>query len=256
MSWRTIAEKDVRDALRDGTLQWNTLFLSLLGAALAYNHAQLGAGTELPTDLSALFTFAVPLSAVLVAHESIASERATDRIRTTLSLPHTRRSVVVGTAVGRGIVVAATVWVALTVAALLTIFLAAPITPRIYLGYSLATILLGVAFAAITVGISAAFRSTTLSLVVGGSLVLISLGWPTILGLAWMVAANGPMPDWLTTLGGLDPIRGYAKTAVMFAGTGIGALGTDGSIVGLPLLGGWTLAGLGLGYYRFEHADL
>lgn len=256
MSWRVIAEKDVRDAVRDGTLQWNTLFLTLLGAAIAYNHAQLGSGNELPTDLSALFTLVVPLAAVLVAHESIAYERGTGRIHTTLSLPHTRRSVVVGTAVGRGVVVATAVWVALAVAGFIAIVSAAPISPRVYLGYSVATIFLGVAVAAMTVGISALYRSTTLALVTGVCFVLVSLGWPTILGFAWMIGANDPMPGWLTTVGGFDPIRGYAKTAVLLAGTDIGALGSDGSIIGPPLLAGWAVGVLELGYRRFEHVDL
>lgn len=256
MSWRVIAEKDVRDAIRDNTLVWNIIFVSLFGAILSYNHAQLAGSSRLTTDLATLFTLVVPLMAVLVAHESIAYERATDRIRTTLSLPHTRADIVVGTAVGRAIVVATTVWVALAIAALITIGFEAPISPRPYLGYSVATILLGAAVATITVGISAAVRSTTLSLVFAATLVLVALGWPVILEYGWFIATNDPTPTWLTTIGGLDPIRGYAKIAVMFSGTELPPLGTDDSPIGALVLGGWTAAVLWVGYHRFEHTDL
>lgn len=256
VTWADIARKDIRDATRDGTLQWYAGLLTLLTIAISYGHVRAGAGNVLIADLAGLLTVVIPFAAILVAHESIAFELEIGRMRTTLSLPHSRTAVVVGYAAGRATLTGVAVASALVGAAGVTLVFGAPLFVHPFLGYSIGTILLGVVFAVIGVGISASTRSTTIALLGGVVVVLLSLGWPAILSVAWSSAVGGPMPGWLETIGGWDPVRAYAKTVVLFAGTGVGALGTDNSWIGLPLLGGWAVFFLGVGVQRFTTMDL
>jgi len=256
VSWRVIARKDSRDAVRDGSFQWNTLFIALLTGATSYLHSTSGGGGVLSVDLSIVVTAVVPFVAVLMAHESIAYERATGRIRTTLALPHTRRDVVLGAAVGRATVLVATIGVALAVAAVTALVFGGTIEPRTFLGFGVATLLLAAVFAVIAVGLSAGTRSTTLALVAGIVVVTVSLGWPALLAFGWTTVVGGSMPPWLHTVGGWDPIRAYAKTAVLLAGTGLGSLGADGSVVGPLLLVGWPVLFVAAGIGRFTGVDL
>ncbi|MFB6103963.1 MAG: ABC transporter permease subunit [Halobacteriaceae archaeon] len=256
MSWSVIARKDTRDAVRDGTFQWNTLFLALVTGATGYLHSTTGGTAGLTTDLSVVMTAVVPFAAVLVAHESIAFERATGRIRTTLALPHTRRDVLIGYALGRVTVLVATVGIALVVAAATTLLFGGTIAIRPFLGFAVATVAVGAAFAVIAVALSAMTRSTTRSLIAGGTVVTASLGWPALLAAGWSTIVGGSMPPWLHVLGGWDPIRAYAKTAVLFAGTDLGSLGSDPSLIGPALLAAWPALFAVIGIIRFTAVDL
>lgn len=171
MTWNAVARKDVQDAVRSYWLWGLTiLFVLLYGAATAFLATQVGAaaaqqGQQLSSNaflgiLSTVNAFFLPIIAIVMAYASIAGERDSGSIKLLLSLPHSRLDVVAGKVAGRSVVVVVPVLVGFAVAA--AAFIVSPIVfePGTFIAFTLLTALLAVVFVGLSVGISAAARSS------------------------------------------------------------------------------------------------
>ncbi len=171
-----IARKDFEDAIRSrGVLLVSVLFVGLFvfgayffadavsqAAQQAGNAPAQGGGGGSPDSntflrvLSSGVTLLVPVVALVASYSAIVGERTDGTLKLLLSLPHSRRDVVVGKLLGRGAVVCLPAVGGLLLSMLVFPFTGVTLKPAAFLGFILLTGLLAVTFVALSVGISAA----------------------------------------------------------------------------------------------------
>jgi ABC-2 type transport system permease protein len=168
MTWADVAGKDFRDAIRS---RWVTRLAILYSIAfplyilLAFILQLIPqpSAANLTNEASALFiigfrrvsTWIVPGIAIVMAYASITDERESGSLKLLLSLPHSRRDLVIGKVIGRSGVVIVPVLVGLVFGLLLLYATGQPVVVFDYLFFSSMTLLLGIVFTAISVGFSA-----------------------------------------------------------------------------------------------------
>jgi ABC-2 type transport system permease protein len=265
MSVRTIARKDLADASRSTTL-WAVTAVVLLSTAGVTGLLAATSGMTAGEVFGLSFQLAgtmLPIVALILAKGAITAEREAGSLRVLLSLPPSRRDVLVGKLLGR---------TALMLVATLVGGLATGLVVLAMLGGSVASIvsfvgflgLMSVAFVAIGVGISAgsASDSRATAVAVSAYMILVAL-WNLIqtaiqygaveLGLI----AAGNEPAWLRLVGLFPPNR--AADAAYRAAVDGQLFGTDPfASVWLPVLVlmAWVFAPVTAGYLRFRDAQI
>ncbi|MFC3477868.1 ABC transporter permease [Halobacterium litoreum] len=281
MSWRVVAKKDFRDASRSKALWALTALFVLFMAGMAYVYTLLqesggAAGTELESVGLLFFllnpvTLLVPLTALVMAHKSVAGEVESGSAKFLLSLPHTRRDALAGKVAGRGAVLGAAVAVGLVVAAVVTVVMYDSFDAMAYLGFSALTLLLAVAYVAIAVGLSAttkdAGRATVLA---AGFFVVFELAWAIVpIGIYYLLnnsfTPTGTPPEWYLLLNRIPPSSAFTNAVFGFlpgnAGTIAQYFPQNPPIYlskwgALAILLAWAVAVPLVGYRVFDRADL
>lgn len=272
MNWRAVARKDVRDAGRSRTVWLLFGLLSVLFVGFAVAHERFGEPefTAFLSGLAGLLASTLPVLAILLGYRSISDDRADGQLQLTLSFPTSRRDLVVGTVVGRSVVLLVPTLVALVAAGATGVFLYGSDGALLYPWFLLVTALYGVAFVGIAVGLS---LSTTTDRritygALGAYLLLVQL-WDNLLSLLVTflhrfeggVLANPP--DWVLLARLAKPSEAYYRLVRVGFDVGRAELYVGGGTpvfvawpVALLLLVGWLAVPLALGYRRFGAADL
>jgi ABC-2 type transport system permease protein len=207
----------------------------------------------------------------VVCYKAVAGETETGSGKLLLSLPHTRRDVVLGKVVGRTLVLSIPVLVGL-VAMLAVVFgLGVEFSPVEYGVFALVTLAFVLTYVSVFVGVSASTTSTTRAATVGVLvLVVFEFAWDVVVLAAWFVAAGfevpagfgtgnlAAMPDPVAFLSTLPPSGAYQSA---IGGVLSGSLGGAGPFYlqqwfGLVVLAAWAAVPLALGYLRYRRADL
>ncbi|SFS54673.1 ABC transporter permease [Halostagnicola kamekurae] len=287
MSAITIAQKDFQDAIRSWMLLGLTAVFVVFTAGAAYVYIALGAiggsgGGEqvsslaLINFLSGLTVFFIPLIGLIVGYKSIVSERESGSIALLLSLPHTRRDVVLGKVLGRTGVVFVSAIVGFLIAAGVVVVLSGSLSFGSYVLFVLASLALALTFVSLAVSFSAATRSSTLSLVGAGaltSLFIFPVIWSLIPTLVRFILNEytpltldmATQPEWAQFFVQLDPTAAYSNVLhVLIPDLTSGPLAGAGGDVpfylapsfGFVILAAWIVVPLMLGYYRFNSTDL
>ncbi len=283
MSWVAVAKKYFRDAVRARTL-WalSALFLVLAaGIAFAYAYVDELSGGD-PSALGVMFFVAnivgtfISLAAILACYKAIAGERESGTIKILLSLPHSRRDVIVGKLLGRTAVLALPVVIALLIGIVIAGVLIGEFAPVGTVAFALVSLLFAFTYVSIMVGISGTTGSTSRAAALAvGFFVVVELMWDIVaLGLAF--AANGfqfpqtaaDFPEWLFVVNQVPPSSSFVTslTAVIPEAPAAVAGGTQSpgdveAFFGTPWLGivvllFWLVIPVLLGFYRFRKADL
>lgn len=272
MNWRPIARKDFLDAVRSRTL-WGLLVV-FVGLLLVITYVgQLGDGSELEQFIEFTaggFALFVPLVSIVLGYKAVVDERESGTIALLLSFPHTRLDMVVGKFVGRSIVLAIPVFVGLVVASGAIVFLYDSFPLIRYLLFAVLSVLLGLAFLAIAVGLS---MSTTSSRRVTtgafGAYILLGVLWTSVIDVLLLVlwrfepTITASPPDWALFVQMASPVESFNRLVTALfdisAGASYAADGapwfTDAWVAVLVLVG-WVAVSLGLGYLKFAHTDL
>ena len=168
MTWQAVARKDFRDAVRSKWL-WglSAVFIGLfvgsaylIGSGLQPQGNQpLTSAVFVPTLGNRVVALVVPIVAIVIAYSSIIGERESGSLKLLLSLPHSRKDVVVGKTLGRSTVLSLPVLVTMLLAAIVLAIYGVEVEPVKYLAFVGLTLLLGVVFVTLAVGISAAASS-------------------------------------------------------------------------------------------------
>lgn len=280
MSVIAIAKKDFRDAMRSRVLIALIVLFALFTVGGAYISTQiaglLGDAGDQPLDiLFALQTpasFLIPIIGLMVGYKAIAGERETGSLKFLLGLPHSRRDVVLGKVLGRTGVVTVAIVIGFAVGIVAIFGFTGSVSLVEYLAFTLVTILLGLTFVSIAVGISAATGSTTRAAV--GIVSLIGLFWLLwgFIGQLLLYLITGsivlepPVPDWYLLYTVIPPGGGYGLAADAVLPTdgqfGVGMLAGDDvpffaePWFGFVILAVWIVVPLALGYWRFSQVDL
>ncbi|NHN46241.1 ABC transporter permease [Halostella sp. JP-L12] len=213
MTWEVVAKKDFADAVRSRGL-WALSALFVLVFALPpllifylefgqNQPAQAEGSTDafifIMKEASALL---VPVIAIVVAYAAITSERESGTMKILLSLPHSRRDVVAGKVLGRSAVLA----VPIAVGFLFSLLVMLPTSLSLKLAnftlFGLLTVLFGVVFVGLAVGLSAAFATSRRAM-------MGSLGLFMLFTFLWNFAVN-------TLIGELDLGAGTAVRTRLF----------------------------------------
>jgi ABC-type transport system involved in multi-copper enzyme maturation permease subunit len=272
VSWRVVARKDVSDAGRSRSLWALTGLLAVAFVGYAVAHGYLGAETftAFLGGLTAVVASLLPILGIGIGYKSIVHERTSGSLFLTLSFPHSRRDVVLGTFLGRATVLFVPTLAALSVAGVVGAVLYGTDGAALYPLFLLATGLYGVAFVGITVALSmstTAERRITYGAL--GSYLLLVQFWENLHSLTVLVLHRfdftvlADMPDWTLLFRLLKPSESYYRLVragfdVGFAGryVGEGAPLYVGWLMALALLAAWVAVPLALGFRRFRRADL
>lgn len=189
MSWQAVTRKDFQDAIRSYWL-WGLsaafvaffaasvyFFANPIGQQAADENLQLTSDAFIQALLITTRLF-VPVIAIVIAYAAITGERDSGTLKLLLSLPHSRRDVVIGKLLGRGGAVVLPVALGLTAGAVAFLLTPVDLAPVTYLQFAGLTALLGLVFVALAVGISAGATSNRRSMIGSvGIFVLFSLFW-------------------------------------------------------------------------------
>lgn len=172
MSWKAVAEKDFRDAIRSRLLIVLTALFALFAAGASYVVSEIQPPQEAALTgevttfllilglVSATAVF-IPLVAIAAAYRSLAGERDSGSLKLLLSLPNSRRDVVVGKFLGRSAVVSVALLVGFAVGLVATAVLADAFSPLEYIAFVAVSLLFAFVFVSIAVGVSAFTSSTS-----------------------------------------------------------------------------------------------
>lgn len=306
MTWLAVARKDFQDAIRSRALiSLGVFFVVLLGGVAGIfgyvagpdtsSEALFGTFASIAGILRFSFVgflgFLIGFIALITAYASVIGERESGTLKLLLSLPHSRRDVILGKLAGRSTVVTVPVLAGFVVAVVVLALTGVSVdfttlVPQIFL-----TLLLGVVFVAIAVGISAASESNRQStLLTVGLYVLFSIFWAPLTsaiprGISWVLEkVTGSGLEAATSLKiGLvvkfvNPLRAYeVLVATLYTDTGAQArmllAGFRQQLLIQQVFGGdlpwylsdvamavvllfWLTAPVAYGYYVFEAQDL
>jgi len=272
VSWRAVARKDVRDAGRSRTVWLLFGVLSVLFVGFAVVHVRFGepAFTAFLARLAGLLGSTLPVLAILLGYRSISDDRVDGQLQLTLSFPTSRRDLVVGTVVGRSLVLLVPTLVALVAAGATGVYLYGADGALLYPWFLFATALYGAAFVGVAVGLSLSTtrdRRITYG-ALGGYLLLVQL-WNNLLSLLVVVLhrfEGGVLanpPDWVLLARLAKPSESYYRLVRTGFDVGLGEAYVGGGVpvfvawpAALLLLGGWLTVPLALGYRRFVVGDL
>jgi len=276
MSWAAVAKKDFKDALRSRAIWAISVVFILLSVVIAYIYGSFSAdelGVEggitaegLVFFLASNITLFVSITALVIAYKSIAGERESGSLKILLSLPHTRRDVLVGKILGRGAVLAIPVVVALAIGAAVGSALIGAVAVQALLALLVVSLLFTFAYVSVIVGLSAMTESTTrASMLTIGFFVLFEFLWGIVsVGIVW--ASNGfsipnTFPDWIFVVNQVPPSGAYTTFLYALVPGQTGNAADIDAFYGTPWLGAvvllfWLVVPAAIGYRRFSKADL
>lgn len=272
MTWRDVALRDIRGASRSVGI-WivsGVQILLFVGVAVVELALDDGSFPTYIDSLTGVVAVTIPLVALLLGYKSILAERTGGQLRLALSVPHSRRDVVVGKFVGRSVVFVVPTALALCLAGGVSIFLADGGVPWIWLPWFAGTTLLyGVAFVGVAVGVSlstATGRRVTVG-AIGAYLMTVVL-WEDLHTAVLLIlhrfdtAVTNDMPGWALFLRLAAPSESFdllvrtgfaVNRATRYVDSGVGYVTWPAA---LGLLVAWALVPVALGYRRFRAADL
>ncbi len=261
MSWPVVAKRRLLDPYRSRYL-WVVLGVTVLLFGGSINMVTSAGLVSILLGLGSLF---VPLLAIVGSYRTIAEPHQTGSLRVVLSYPHSRRDVVVGTAVGRSLFTGAIVSVGFLVAGVISLLTFGIDSAVPVLVVWFAAVLFGVSLAVLAVGISAAARTTNLAAIASFTFVLLFFGGWNLLPQGIRYALNGfsspppTQPEWVDVFVALNPTQafihlaqGFLPTRPMLLEPGVHTTAWFGTLVLL----GWALVPLSIGSWLFERRDL
>jgi ABC-2 type transport system permease protein len=281
MSWAVVARKDFQDAIRSRALWGLSAIFLLLVVGIAVLYATVDAVAQEPSALGLIFFVAssigtfVSVAAIVICYKSIAGERESGSMKILLSLPHTRRDVIVGKVVGRTGVLAVPIVVALLVGAFVGTALLGSVAPVATVLFGLVGLLFALTYASVMVGLSATTGSTTRAAALAiGFLLVFEFLWDVVV-LAVVYVANGfvfpvgaaDFPAWVYPISQIPPSSAFVTslTAIIpdapAQGGTVPAPDAFDAFFATPWIGVvallvWTVVPVALGYLRFLNADL
>ncbi|WP_254272569.1 ABC transporter permease subunit [Haloarcula marina] len=169
--WYTVAKKEFKDAIRSKGLWllgliFTTAFIAPVALALYFDIgvSQQGQGLGMQLLLSSVYlnmvTFLLPIVAIFVGFAAISKERTSGSLKILLSLPHSRRDVIIGKVLGRCAVLGVPLAASLAITAVFLTASRLTFKPELFGLFSLFTVVFAVVFVAIVVSISGAFAKS------------------------------------------------------------------------------------------------
>ncbi|MCU4974677.1 ABC transporter permease [Halobacteria archaeon AArc-m2/3/4] len=277
MSTLSVAKKDFLD-VRRAKIVWfvgglYTLFAVLFFYLGQYNNPNPDVRYQLFT-LSSIGALFIPLIALVAAYLAIAGERESGSIKYLLSLPNTRRDVVLGKYLSRAAVVSVSVVLAFVVGAALTVLWYPDLHIDVFASVVALTVLFTIGYVAIAIGISAATKSRSRAMggAIGfyfvGNLLMIFPGLSIIEGLDYLfnsLLGLGVSDNVLEFIRMLSPTMAFVQSMALTIPDDLAGVQAEfsGDVpfylepeAALVVLIAWLVVPVALGLWRFSRADL
>ncbi|WP_126664189.1 ABC transporter permease [Haloterrigena salifodinae] len=300
-SVRAVAKKDFQDAVRSWLFWGLSVFFFLLLVGVTGGISYFGAEVS-PTQaettgalvslVSQMTKVIIPLIALVLGWKAIAGERETGSIKVLLSLPHSRKDVLLGKLLGRAAVLSLSLIVGFVLAAVAVAAILGSFDVVEYAGLLAMAILYGLAYTSIAVSLSSMTKSTTVAgAAVFGVFLLFYGVWNFLLQIINFLVSRGTIngveytrtfempngateqittqraPDWALFIDSLDPGNAFANALSIISDTVTGTTYPgyyfpDGmpffledwfSFIILLL---WIVVPLAVALWRFDRVDL
>lgn len=271
MNWQPTARKDFRDSIRSRTI-WFLMIafvgLFVLGTALVPSSSTSEFIDFVGVTLTNVVGF-LPVIAIVLGYKSVIHERESGSLVLALSVPQSRLDFVVGTVVGRSLVLAVPVVAGLLLGGVIATVQYDGTSPGLYLVFVATTLLYGIAFVAVAIACSMSATTNRRALASAfGVYAVFDLFWTGLVNsIVAVLYRFEPVatPDWAVFLQLLVP--GEAYVHVMSEGFGVDGTGTGAHLAtetpwlvnswtALVVLCVWIVVPLAVGYYRFRATDL
>lgn len=175
MSWDVVAKKEFRDALRSKglwalSLVFTAFFVIPAAGALYFDIGVSGAqDIGMQVLMSSVYlnivTLFLPLVAIFAGYAAISKERTSGSLKLLLSLPHSRRDVIIGKVIGRCGVVGVPLAGAFLVTALFLIASRLTFKPGIFVTFAMFSMVFALVMVAVAVSISGAVENSLYSII-------------------------------------------------------------------------------------------
>lgn len=206
----------------------------------------------------------VPIIALVTGYLSVAGERESGTVRVLLSLPPSRRDVVLGKFIARAGIVLAGILLAYALGSVGSLLVYGSLPLDAVVGTTLLTCLLGVTFVGIAVALSAATasRARAVTAAVGFYVFTVVLWDILLLGAQFLLEIREPIPEWFRFLQVFPPSSAFGRLYNSLVGSLLSSGPPPGDAVYLSdpamvlLLLAWLVVPLVLGYWRFARANL
>lgn len=264
MSWLDVAKRTLIDPYRTRYL-WILLgIVALLFGLVTHSFVgRISSGMttmSLGASLVGVGFMFVPLIAIACSYSTIAGRRQNGSLRVVLSYPNSRWDIVLGTVLGRCVLIAGLVSFGFLVACAVALVESGLPTVRPFLLVWLAALLLGIAMTGLAVGISASARTTNRAALTSfGAFFLFFLWQPgPIHALLNRFSLTQSLPsEWVDIFVALNPIQAYNTivsdlTSSMSDVSGFYATEWFGALVLLA----WLVLPLLIGGWQFGRSDL
>lgn len=268
MTWQVIARRDGRVTAGAKSVQ---ILLSLVVFTVllaGYLYPMLGTEPITTARFSGfaqgLLTTLVPFVGTMLGYNAVVSDRESGAIRLSLSLPQSRRDLVLGTYASRTGLLTGALLAALALAGALVVYPFGDLVFAPFLVYVVLTLAFGAVWSGLGIAVSLAVSTGRRALVVGFTLLFtFVIVWDTleqalVLGLNAAGIVNDPRPAAVRVLFSLEPGRVFARTTSGFVDPSrtVGAAWYLNEWLALALLAGWVVGPIGLAYLRFSRSDL
>lgn len=261
MSLGVLVRRNVLDPVRSRSL-WLYLGVFALVFGLVGYMISASTGGGYSIFVPEIMAVLAPLAALAFTYDAIAGPRESGSLRVLLSYPYTRRELLLGTLVGRTVVVAVGIVVGVLVGALVLLVFGGSVDfGELFAGLGL-TLLLSTAIVGLTLGISASVRTPSRAAVVAfGAYLLFSAFWGLIPTLVrWVLGGfsfpSGPRPEWVAIWNQLNPVQAFRTATGSFLQGPTGDAFYFGLWFSVLVLAGWFVLSTLIGLVRFERSDL
>ncbi|MFC4540887.1 ABC transporter permease subunit [Halosolutus amylolyticus] len=267
--------EDVLDTVRERQFHLLVGIYVVLGLLVTYaagrSASATGSDVELVPPLLALFTMLTPLLALGFFATAIVEKRTSGALKIVLGLPIPRETVVLGTFVGRSLVVCTAVVVSLLAAVPVALLQGVTADPVRLAGVAALLALLGVTFTALAVAVSAVVRTTTRATVAAFGLFVVFFFrlWDRLPYTALYVRHGfsypETTPEWVAFVTALNPVAAYTYLLTgLFPDLDSGTFVTppadpafyEAPAFALVVLVGWIVVATAIGTLRFRATDV
>ena len=173
--WYTVSKKEFRDAIRSKGLWllgliFTSAFISPVALALYFDIGQQqqriqqeGMQALISSVYLDMVTILLPIVAIFLGYAAISKERTSGSLKLLLSLPHSRRDVIIGKVIGRAGVLGVPLVGSLAITAVSLAVSRITFKPELFGLFSLFTVVFALVFVSITVSISGVFKKSSWS---------------------------------------------------------------------------------------------
>ena len=217
----TVARKEFEDAGRSKLL-WSLIGLLVGIVVIGYTAIWYTADDVTAAEVLGFLGFPlqtiVPIAALIAGYMAVVGERRSGSIKLLLGLPPNRSDIVLGKLLGRMAVVGTAVVLAFLVALVLGAAFFGSVPLADWLAFGAITLLFGVAFAGLAVGVSAGVstRGKSMALVVGLYMLFVALWELVTAGPYYLLYDEGPPVEaetWYLVLEQFNPMSAYTTLA-------------------------------------------
>lgn len=268
MSWRPVARQEAMLLLDSEAVAYLHTVLVLAVVLAAYVYPMTAPEPYTTARFGGFATGAlvvlVPLVGILVGYNAVAGDRESGSLLLSLSLPISRRDLVLGAFAGRFGVLAAALVGAMVVAGALVVYPFGELALARFVAFVLLTLAFGAVWTGLGLAVSVSVATRQRAMVLGFGLVFaFVLAWDAV---PWALqtlldelgAIDGELPEPALFVVDLSPGNAFERVTAGFVDTGATVEGPwyRSPWASLAVLAGWAVLPLGLAFRRFDASDL